>query len=97
MRRQLRVYRIEPGQARRFADEWARSVRPLREAFGFRVAAAWVSDEEDLFTWLLEHNGDFEGADAAYYRSPERAAFDVDPRRLIADVIVTAFVEPIES
>ena len=97
MRRQLRVYRIAPGEARRFADEWSRSVRPLREAFGFRVPAAWVSDEDDLFTWLLEHDGDFESADDAYYQSPERSAFDVDPRRLIAEVLVTTFVEPIES
>jgi hypothetical protein len=34
--------------------------------------------------WIIVHD-DFAGADKAYYDSPERAAMDPDPRRLILD------------
>ncbi len=90
---QLRVFRIARGQARRFADEWRATVLPLREQLGFRVTAAFVAEADDLFVWLLEHDGDFEAADAAYYESAERAALDPDPRRLIEEVVLAAFVE----
>ena len=90
---QLRVFRITRGQARRFADEWRATVLPLREAFGFRITASFVADADDLFIWLLEHQGDFEAADAAYYESDERAALEPDPGRLIEEVLVASFVE----
>jgi hypothetical protein len=32
--------------------------------------------------WIIGHD-DFEAADKTYYDSPERAAMDPDPRRLI--------------
>jgi len=81
---QLRHYRTAPGAATRFAEEWAASVAPLREQFGFRVHG-WLTEAADEFVWLLEHDdrAAFEAAEAAYYASPERAGVDPDPARWV--------------
>jgi NIPSNAP len=83
----LRVYRIRPGELDAFVAEWRAAIVPLRRRFGFTVEAAWTSRETDTFVWLLRYDGadDWETANAAYYDSPERAAFDPDPARLIVD------------
>ena len=83
---QLRRYRIAAGCGPQFAREWARGVAPLRERFGFQVHG-WLVDGADEFVWLLRHDTReaFEAADRAYYASPERAALEPDPARLIAD------------
>ena len=87
MKTALRLYRIRPGELDAFVAEWRAAIVPLRRRFGFTVDAAWASRETDTFVWLLRYVGseDWETADAAYYDSPERAAFDPDPARLIAD------------
>jgi len=88
MATQLRDYRIRDGELDRFVDEWRTGVAPLRRAAGFEIPAAWTIPGEDRFVWLLVHPGDwvaFSEADAAYYASPERAALDPDPARLIAE------------
>jgi hypothetical protein len=85
---QLRDYRIRAGELDRFVDEWGTSLAPLRRAIGFDIPAAWTVPDEDRFLWLLAHPGDwdaFEEADAAYFASPERAALDPDPARLIEE------------
>jgi hypothetical protein len=69
---------------------------PLRREFGFRVTAAFVAEKDDLFVWLLEHDGDFEAADAAYYASAERASLEPDPRRLIEHVLLATFVDAVQ-
>lgn len=92
---QLRVYEIESGRVRQFAEEWRTLVAPLRRRFGFTIRGAWLSEAEDTFGWLVEHDDDFAAADAAYYASAERAAFDPDPARLIAHVLVQTIVEPL--
>jgi hypothetical protein len=86
MASQLRRYRITAGNGPRFAREWARGVAPLRERFGFRVTG-WIVDGTDEFVWLLRHDSraSFEAADRAYYASPQRAALDPDPARLIEE------------
>jgi hypothetical protein len=83
----LRVYRIRRGELDAFVAEWRAAIVPLRRRFGFTVEAAWTSRETDTFVWLLRYDGadDWETANAAYYDSPERAAFDPDPARLIVD------------
>ena len=58
---------------------------------GFDVLGPWVG-EDDRFVWLVGHE-DLEAADAAYYASPERAALDPDPARLLADVQTTILEE----
>lgn len=88
MATQLRDYRIRAGELDRFLSEWRTGVAPLRKAQGFEITGAWVVPEEDRFVWLLAHPGgwdEFDEADAAYYASPERAALDPDPARLIAE------------
>jgi hypothetical protein len=86
MSAQLRRYRLASGQAARFADEWRRSVLPLRQQYGFRVYG-WLVDGTDEFVWILDHDdrAGFEAADEAYYASPERRSFDPDPARLIVE------------
>ena len=81
---QLRMYRVVPGEVETFVREWRAHVRPLRESMGFEVLGPWVG-EDDRFVWMIGHD-DLEAADAAYYASPERAALDPDPARLLADV-----------
>jgi hypothetical protein len=81
---QLRMYRVEPGRMDDWVDEWRAHVRPLRESMGFEVLGPWVG-EDDRFVWLIGHEG-LETADAAYYTSPERAALQPDPARLLVDV-----------
>ena len=85
---QLRDYRIRAGELDRFVEEWRTGVAPLRRARGFEIPGAWTIADEDRFLWLLVHPGGwaaFEEADAAYYASPERAALDPDPARLIVE------------
>ncbi len=96
MRLQLRVYRAKPGELDAFVREWRELVVPLREHLGFRVHGAWRYEDGETFAWLLAYEGDgaFEEADARYYASPERRAFDPDPARHLAEVD-TRFVEPI--
>jgi hypothetical protein len=88
MATQLRDYRIRDGELGRFVDEWRTGVAPLRRARGFEIPGAWTIPEENRFVWLLAHPGDWDAfavADAAYYASPERAALDPDPARLIEE------------
>jgi hypothetical protein len=85
MTTQVRVYRIKPGELNAFADEWRAGVLPLRQRFGFDVEAAWASEEDDTFVWILSHPGDFEAADRDYYLSPERASLEPDPARRILE------------
>ena len=84
MRRQVRVYRIRDGELAAFVEEWRAQVVPLRRRFGFTVAHAWASEEDDSFVWVVGFDGDdWESAERAYYDSPERRAFDPDPAHRI--------------
>jgi hypothetical protein len=82
---QVRVYKIKPGDLDAFVDEWHEHVAPLRRRFGFEVVAAWASEEDDTFVWVIAHDGDFARDDRAYDASPERAALDPDPARHIVE------------
>ena len=85
---QLREYRIRNGELDRFVKEWRERILPLRRAIGFGVPAAWTIEDESRFVWLLEHPGDwdeFDTADRAYHSSPQRAALDPNPARLIEE------------
>jgi len=88
MAMQLRDYRIRAGELDGFVEAWQTHLAPLRQKLGFAIAAAWTVPEEDRFIWLLAHDGDwaaFAEADAAYFASPDRAAIDPDPARLIEE------------
>jgi len=65
-------------------EEWHEHVRRLRLAHGFAVIGPWVGEDGETFVWVLGHDGDFEGADAAYYESKDRRALEPDPARHVA-------------
>jgi antibiotic biosynthesis monooxygenase (ABM) superfamily enzyme len=76
---QLRRYTIEPGRMDDFLAWWPSILGP-REQYGFRVAFAHADDENNQFVWAVEHDGDFDSAEAVYMASPERAAaFESNP------------------
>lgn len=83
MAKQLRMYTIKPGELDAFSREWGEHILPLRLQSGFRVLGPWVIGETNQFVWILEHDGNFDVADARYYESPVRKAMDPDPARLI--------------
>lgn len=91
---QFRKYHLKPGALNNFVDVWQRGVVPLRKREGFEVVGAWVSREENVFTWVVSHPGDFTAAEQAYYRSPERARLHPDPAVLIAEAEVM-MVQPV--
>lgn len=85
---QLRDYRIVAGELDRFVSEWQSRLAPLRRAMGFEIPGAWTIPAEHRFIWLLVHPDGweaFDGADAAYFASPERTALAPDPARLIEE------------
>ena len=85
MQFQLREYTIEPGRLDDFVREWRELVLPLRVALGFGVFGPWVEREANRFVWLVGYDGDIRAATEAYYASPERAAMDPDPARLVLE------------
>jgi hypothetical protein len=77
---QLRLYTVADGAMDAWLAEWSEVVVPLRRRFGFHVAGAWVSQEQNRFVWIIGHE-DFQVRDADYYGSSDRAALDPDPAR----------------
>jgi hypothetical protein len=88
MAEQLRIYTINRGELRNFADEWREKIRPLRLDLGFQIGGAWLVEETNQFVWLLSYDGpdSWAARDAAYYSSPQRQAMEPNPARLIARV-----------
>jgi hypothetical protein len=80
---QLRRYEIKPGEMEAFLDA-VRAAFSVREQYGFRVEFALVDEDRNEFVWAVSHDGDFAGAEVAYYESPERAALPVNPADHIA-------------
>ena len=88
MTTQMRDYRIVAGSLDQFVEEWQREILPIRRGLGFTVPAAWTVEDESRFVWLLSHPGDwtaFDEADRGYHTSPQRAALDPNPARLIEE------------
>ncbi|HEX5039967.1 MAG TPA: NIPSNAP family protein [Candidatus Limnocylindria bacterium] len=88
MATQLRDYRIAAGAMPQWVAEWRTKIVPIRRSAGFTIVGAWMVEDESRFIWLLRHPDGwdaFQEADAAYYASPERAALDPDPARLIEE------------
>jgi len=84
---QVRIYRVQEGQLERFVEEWTEQIKPLREHLGFRILGAWASREDNRFAWVLAYDAEdgFAAANDRYYNSPERAALDPDPARLLEE------------
>lgn len=82
---QLRIYTINRGALQTFAEEWRKSIYPLRVKIGFRIIDAWTVEATNQFIWLMAYDGpDWEAKDQAYFQSDERRAMVPDPARLIA-------------
>jgi hypothetical protein len=82
---ELRVYTVKHGAMDAWLSEWQQHVYPLRLKLGFSIPAAWVIDDESLFVWLLEYDGDdYAAANDAYYSSAARRAITPDPTRHLA-------------
>ena len=85
---QLRDYRITDGALHEFVSEWRTHIVPIRRGLGFSIDGAWTVEEESRFVWMLSHPGGwdaFEDADRGYHGSPQRAALEPDPARLIQE------------
>jgi hypothetical protein len=85
MQFQLREYAIEAGRLDEFVREWNELVLPLRKRQGFSVLGPWVEREADRFVWIVGYDGEIREADERYYASPERAAMNPDPARLVVE------------
>ena len=59
-----------------------------------RVLGPWIAEDEDLFVWILGHDGDWEAEDSRYYSSDERRAIDPDPARHLAEARHTLMRAP---
>ena len=86
MQFQLREYTIEAGRLDDFVREWRALVLPLRVRMGFNVLGPWVERETSRFVWIVGYDGDVSAANDVYYSSPERAAMDPDPARLVGEI-----------
>jgi len=96
MATQLRDYRIVEGSLDEFVEAWRTRLAPIRRELGFSIEGAWTVDDESRFLWLLAHPGDwdaFEEADRGYHASPQRAALDPNPARLIEDEAIARLTE----
>jgi hypothetical protein len=88
---QLRIYGVRDGEWDVWVGEWREHILPLRRAKGFEVLGPWRT-EDGRFVWLIGHD-DFAAADASYYESPERAAIEPDPARLLTTTETTLLVD----
>jgi ketosteroid isomerase-like protein len=94
MKWQLNSYRVKEGALEEFAREWHERVLPLRIAKGFQVLGPWTTN--DRFLWIVGHD-DLPEADESYYASPERAALEPDPARLVEEAESVRFGGPMSQ
>jgi hypothetical protein len=72
---QLRVYQLPTdGAEQQRWLEWWDGARAIREQHGFEIVFAVLDEETGVFTWMVEHDGDFAAAEQAMIASPERTA-----------------------
>ena len=50
------------------------------------LAVTWGAALVAGFVWIVGYDGDVSAANDAYYSSPERAAMDPDPARLVGEI-----------
>jgi hypothetical protein len=92
MATQLRDYRLQPGTLDEFVQAFRTQLWPIRERLGFTLVGAWTDPDQGRFVWIVSYPGDwaaYEAADQAYHASPERAALDPNPGRLIEEQRIT--------
>ena len=75
MQHQLRIYQVKKGRMEDWIGIWRSEVLPIRRRFGFSVIGPWIVRDENRFVWIVGHDN-FSEANAAFYTSPERSAFE---------------------
>ena len=73
---ELKRYSIRGDGWDGFLTVWKRIVA-VRKRHGFRPLFALVDREKNMFTWGIEHDGDFDAAAKAYYEDPERVELEI--------------------
>jgi hypothetical protein len=91
MEYELRSYRVKPGQMKPFLEVFDKVVE-ARRAHGFTVEGVWYSEADDVFTWVVSHEGPFDAAVERYYESEERKAIEPSPASFL-DEVETFMVE----
>lgn len=72
---ELKRYHIKPGTWDEFL-EILRAIALVRIRHGFRVLFTFADRENNIFTWAVQHDGDFDAAAAAYYADPQRVELE---------------------
>ena len=73
---ELKRYHIKPGTW----DEFLlvlRRIAKVRIRHGFGIVFAFADRETNVFTWAVNHQGDFDAAAKAYYEDPERVDLEI--------------------
>lgn len=73
---ELKRYTIRPDGWEGFLAVWKRIV-VVRKRHGFRPLFALVDRKNNMFTWSVEHHGDYDAAAKAYYEDPERVELEI--------------------
>lgn len=76
---ELKRYQITPDGWDEFLDVWRRIVA-VRRRHGFGILVALADREQNMFTWAIDHDGDFDAAAKAYYEDPERVELEIVER-----------------
>ena len=76
---ELKRYQITPDGWEEFLEVWRRIVA-VRRRHGFGILCAFADREQNMFTWAIDHDGDFDAAAKAYYEDPERIELEIVER-----------------
>ncbi|WP_242128692.1 hypothetical protein [Sphingobium sp. Sx8-8] len=73
---ELKRYQIKPDGWDGFLGIWRRIVA-VRRRHGFGILFALADREQNMFTWAISHDGDFDAAAKGYYDDPERIELEI--------------------
>ena len=76
---ELKRYQITPDGWEEFLEVWRRIVA-VRRRHGFGILCAFADREQNMFTWAIDPDGDFDAAAKAYYEDPERIELEIVER-----------------
>lgn len=76
---ELKRYQIADNNWEEFLAVWRRIVT-VRRRHGFGILFAFADREQNMFTWAIDHDGDFDAAAKAYYDDPERVELEIVER-----------------
>lgn len=72
---ELKRYHIKPGTWDEFLEVLYR-IAEVRKRHGFGILFMFADKEKNIFTWAVDHEGDFDAAAKAYYEDPERVELE---------------------